>query len=227
MIVHLIKGRTKSFSAISGKEFQGMFFGLFIASIIPIILWLWSFSIQVLGGGLIITYLLISYMILRSGRRKEVEPSTNSQNNYINLVRNFVVTILALIGVIGSSYFIVESGVALANLTGISGGTMGALVVAVGTSLPELAISISAVISRQGGLALGNAVGSCLTNVTLILGVLLLLSPINIILQDFVIQFIFTLVFNIFLAFFILIKRLKVMEGATLVAIYMIFIFFD
>ena len=62
---------------------------------------------------------------------------------------------------------------------GLSQTLIGLTIVAVGTSLPELATSIVAARKGESGLALGNAVGSCIFNILFILGASSALTPIE------------------------------------------------
>ncbi len=88
---------------------------------------------------------------------------------------------LSLVGAImliyGSSLF-VESAVSLARLLGISESVIGLSIIAVGTSIPEMATSVIAALKKEPGLAVGNVVGSNLFNILGILGITSLLSPI-------------------------------------------------
>lgn len=83
---------------------------------------------------------------------------------------------------------IVRGAVTLSVRLGLSTLFVGLVIVAMGTSAPELAVSLDAVFGGQTGLAVGNIVGSNITNVLLILGLGAFLSPIaaekNVVLRD-------------------------------------------
>jgi cation:H+ antiporter len=83
---------------------------------------------------------------------------------------------------------VVRGAVTLAGRLGLSTLFVGLVVVAVGTSTPELAVSVDAVFSGNTNLAVGNIVGSNITNILLILGLGALISPIaaekNVVLRD-------------------------------------------
>lgn len=74
--------------------------------------------------------------------------------------------------------FLVEGAVNIARDAGISEAFIGLTIVAVGTSLPELATSLVAALRRQSEIAIGNVVGSNIFNVLGILGVTALIAPI-------------------------------------------------
>lgn len=73
--------------------------------------------------------------------------------------------------------FLVDSSVAIAKRAKISNFIIGLTVVGMGTSAPELFVSVSAAISGHGDLALGNVVGSNICDILLILGVTVLIYP--------------------------------------------------
>ena len=77
------------------------------------------------------------------------------------------------------SYLFVEGAVTLATRWGMSQMAIGLTIVAIGTSLPELATSLIASIKRQGDVAIGNIVGSNIFNVLGILGVAALVQPLE------------------------------------------------
>ncbi len=80
--------------------------------------------------------------------------------------------------VVGGS-FLVTAAVALATSLGISQAVIGLTIVAVGTSLPELATTVIASLRRQGDIAVGNVIGSNLFNILGILGTTALIHPLE------------------------------------------------
>jgi cation:H+ antiporter len=81
-----------------------------------------------------------------------------------------LVTLLGLAGLIGGGHLLVNGAVGIAKVAGLSDHVIGLTIVAVGTSLPELATSVIAAIRGHGDIAVGNVVGSNIFNVLLILG---------------------------------------------------------
>ncbi|PID54351.1 MAG: sodium:calcium antiporter [Micrococcales bacterium] len=78
---------------------------------------------------------------------------------------------------VGGARLLVDGAVGIATALGLSSLVIGLTVVAVGTSLPELAAAISAVRQGDRDMAVGNAVGSNIANIGLVLGVPAILSP--------------------------------------------------
>ena len=83
-----------------------------------------------------------------------------------------------LVALMLGARFLVDGAVAIARGYGISEAFIGLTIVAVGTSLPELATSLIAAVRRQSEIAIGNIVGSNIFNVLGILGVTALITPI-------------------------------------------------
>ncbi|WP_113912358.1 calcium/sodium antiporter [Roseovarius dicentrarchi] len=83
-----------------------------------------------------------------------------------------------LILLLTGAHFLVEGSVAIARSHGLSEAFIGLSIVAVGTSLPELATSIIAAFRRQSEIAIGNVIGSNIFNILGILGVTAIITPI-------------------------------------------------
>jgi len=86
--------------------------------------------------------------------------------------------VLGLIFLILSADRFVDAASVIAQRTGLSPLIIGMLIVGIGTSAPEMLVSALAAMQGNPGLALGNAYGSNITNIALILGLTALLSPI-------------------------------------------------
>lgn len=86
--------------------------------------------------------------------------------------------ILGLALVVGSSMLLVKSAVGLAKALGVPDLIVGLTIVAIGTSLPELASSIAAIAKREHDIALGNIVGSNLFNLLAVVGIAAATRPI-------------------------------------------------
>ncbi len=88
-----------------------------------------------------------------------------------------VYLIIGLAGLVVGADWLVESAVAVAKIFGISELVIGLTVVAVGTSLPEVATSVVAAFKGEQDIAVGNAVGSNIANIVLVLGATTFFAP--------------------------------------------------
>ena len=89
-----------------------------------------------------------------------------------------VLLALGLVGLPLGADLLVDGAVGIAQDLGVSEAVIGLTIVAVGTSLPELATTMTAALKREGGVALGNVLGSNLFNLLSIIGIASLVGPI-------------------------------------------------
>ena len=94
------------------------------------------------------------------------------------MVRILVTMIVGLFGLIAGSRWVVSGAAGLAEKLGVSQSLIGLTIVAVGTSLPELATSAMAAYKKNPDIAVGNVVGSNIFNIFFILGVSSIIRPI-------------------------------------------------
>ena len=103
------------------------------------------------------------------------------------------VDLLLLAGGVGllvlGARFVVESATAIAAALGVSELIIGLTVVAIGTSLPELATSVIAALRRERDMAVGNLVGSNIFNIGAVLGITSIVSPVTLRVDPAVIAF--------------------------------------
>jgi len=106
---------------------------------------------------------------------------------------------------------------------------IGLLLVAVGTSLPELAFELKAVREKEPGMVFGDLLGSIVANGTLIIGVTSLISPIRIQAFDeyLLATMAFVVLFGLFYLFIRTKKKLERWEGAVLLGVYLLFILLE
>ena len=78
--------------------------------------------------------------------------------------------------VVISAHIVTSSAFSMASSLGILQSFIGATIIALGTTLPEISVSLAAIRKKNVSLAIGNAVGSLVANLTLILGISALLS---------------------------------------------------
>jgi cation:H+ antiporter len=126
----------------------------------------------VLFGGLV-AYLIWAY--LEPGEAEEEDESLKPPTSTLVSV---LWVIGGLVALMVGARFLVDGAVSIARGYGISEAFIGLTIVAVGTSLPELATSLIAAFRRQSEIAIGNIVGSNIFNVLGILGVTALIAPI-------------------------------------------------
>jgi len=135
--------------------------------------------------GILLTAGLFTYIVYSiRWARAEPEPAVQEEFGEALPSKHALGVDLVLLGVglallVGGARLLVDGAVALAMQLHVSEVVIGLTVVAVGTSLPELATSTVAAWRGEGDIAVGNAVGSCIFNVLGILGLTVLVHPLN------------------------------------------------
>jgi len=94
-------------------------------------------------------------------------------------IKTILILTSGLILVIVGAHFTVESASNVAESFGISDWIIGIIMLSLGTSLPELTVSISAAIKGKADMAMGNIIGSNIANTTVVLGAAALVNPIR------------------------------------------------
>ena len=136
---------------------------------------LWQ-GILLLAG--IIFYTWFSIYCARKSEKQNPDGEQISDNSG-NILVAILLVAAGLGALVGGAKLFVNSAVYLAKLCRISDAVIGLTVVAVGTSLPELATSVVAAIRGEKDIAIGNVVGSNIFNVLAICGITPLVAPVQ------------------------------------------------
>jgi cation:H+ antiporter len=209
------------FTRMTRDEVGNLNFGIFVASIVPLLLLYFGYATQFMGVILIGLFIYNMYDLAR--KRETVQEISDTAEKTEN--RKYISkSILGIIGVVASSFFIIESASYLALIAGIPPLIVGATLVAFGTSFPELVTSVDSVRKGFIDLALGNVIGSCFINITLILGFTFLLAPLNVNVSAFSDLILFSLISNIVFGYIIQNSSVGKREGIALLVIYIVFI---
>jgi len=209
------------------SELSSIHFGLFISSIIPMVLIYIKTATWIVG--LVLISIFVVYMYQLSKVRMPSENGEIPPEEKNKLKRYLLLTILGAFGVIGSAYFLVESAVSIAQAIGVPQTVIGATIIAFGTSLPELTLDLKAFLRGHSALAFGDIIGSSFINITLILGVTLFVpvligSPVSMNMTVFQNLVIFSIITNLFFWYFLSREKIGWKEGAMFLFVYALFL---
>lgn len=153
-----------------------------LTGVFAVLVWLDLFT-RITGialVGFLLAYIVISLVLdRRAGSQpgqmhaEEGELLAASTNPLIAIL----FALLGLAGVIFGARFLVTGGVELAEAIGLSQAVIGLTIVAIGTSLPELATAIVAAARGKSDVAIGNVIGSNIFNIAGILGIAAIVKP--------------------------------------------------
>ena len=215
-IRHSNKGKI-TFKAEDTREFRT---GLMLLSITLLILLYLEYISRLIGVLLLGMFFGYSYLLLL--RRKEDSKSIPNSNVDQRVEKELLFTFAGVVGVIVGARLTVESAMEIATFFGIPASIIGATLVALGTSLPELVVDIKAALKDHFEITMGDIIGSCFLNSTLILGLLVTFTPFQInilVLSDLIL---FSVISNLLLWYFIDNGKMGSREGLVLLVIYIV-----
>ncbi len=154
-----------------------------------------------------------TYSVIRAERSKN-----NSRDGSVSKLREAGLLVFGLAGVLFSGKYVVSSAVNVALILGVSEWLIGATIVAAGTSLPELAVSIISARKGEFGLSIGNIVSSNIFNILWILGFAAILSPLAF--SPAWVDLLVLVITTAFLSYCLFRKRITRIEGFLYLLIY-------
>lgn len=134
------------------------------------------------GGVLLLLYVVMIIYSIRSAKKDKPDAEaapTPQQEEMMPWWKVIGLIVVGLAGLIYGGNLCLESATSIARAWGVSEAIIAITIVAAGTSLPELAASVSAVLSNKPSLALGNIIGSNIANILLILGASATIKPLT------------------------------------------------
>jgi len=185
------------------------------------------------GLALMISLVIFLFVLIRRSRKAtDIAVETDEVDETLQTTSNFKVIVWLLIGAVAlffGSEWLVAGAKDMAFSLGVSERVISVTMVAIGTSVPELAASVIAAMKKEKAISLGNLIGSNIFNIASVLGLTAMIHPIpvnnpNILSQDIFWMLGFAAVL-IPLAF--LPKRLSIgrYKGALLLGSYILFVY--
>ena len=128
-----------------------------------------------------VAYTIGTYLASRRDRNAEVaaEFAQEMPKPQANTARSIALVFSGFLGLLAGAHVLVNGAVVIAQTLGMSEVVIGLTVIAIGTSLPELATSFVAALRNDADVAFGNVLGSNILNILLILGIVALIQPIS------------------------------------------------
>ena len=156
----------------------------------------------------------------KEGRKVEIEGGSDEDIKLISVPMSILFIVGGAIAIAIGGDMTVDAASRIAGDLGMSQTLIGLTIVSIGTSLPELVTSIVAARKNEVDMALGNAIGSNVFNIFMVLGVASAISPISIVAEN-IIDLCVLVVFTVCVWIFAGTKRkIGRMEGSCMVALY-------
>lgn len=130
--------------------------------------------------GLLFIFLMLGYLIFLIQSNQVEEVNEELAKEKFKWGKSALLLLVGFVLTIGGADFAIESASNIARNFGISEWVIGLFLVAFGTSLPELMISVKSALKNNADLAIGNIIGSNVANFTMVLGVSSMVNPLNV-----------------------------------------------
>jgi len=172
--------------------------------------------VEILPGGVEIKVLPSRVERRRKKIKEEITPKLNFQV--------FFFLILGIIGLIIGANYTIEAVIRISEILRISTALIAITAVAVGTSLPELVVSVRAALKKKYEIALGNIFGSNVFNVLIVAGIPALIKPLTIDDLTFWVGLPFLVIATLLFVVSGISRRIHIWEGTMYLLIYILFI---
>jgi len=196
-------------------------FFLFLSTLVVGFLLMDGFLSFIDGSILLILLLLFLYYVFneskKGGNLEDAASEDISENQ--SKGRTWLLLIISLVVLVSSARLVVWGGTNLALAFGVSDLIIGLTVVALGTSLPELAVAISSAVKKQHQMIIGNIIGSNLFNSLGVLAIPGLILPFQIPSEVMSRDYIYMLIFTLLVLVFSLKLKINRLGGLILLAI--------
>ena len=180
--------------------------------------------------GIIMVVLLVLFLFyLLRVQKPAVVDEMPEDDKPMSLIATLFYLLVGGVGLWAGSELLIEGAKSLASSFGVSERVIGITVVSIGTSIPELAASVIAVLKKEKAISLGNLIGSNIFNLLAVLGITSIVTPIKVIDEGLLERDIFWMLGISFLilplVFFPKGLRLGWKDGFVLLALYTLFVY--
>jgi len=179
--------------------------------------------------GFLLLFFFIIYVFMLFKSKDINEEEAESDEHFINtILKAIIFFIIGFLMITIGAKISVDSVVAIATTLNISKEIISGTIIAFGTSVPELAVTVISIKKNKNNLALGNIVGSCIFNILLVMGVAVVIRPVNISLDMSTVFMPMMLFSGALLAIFMRIGyQLARWEGIVLISLYLAYIAYN
>lgn len=177
------------------------------------------------GAVLLLFFCGYLYIMVRSALKARSEVSENQQEIqiFLSYPKSFLYIVGGAAAIAFGGNLTVDAASRIAVELGMSQNLVGLTIVAIGTSLPELVTSVVAARKNEVDMAVGNAVGSNIFNILMVLGISSVISPVSLIGENMVDIFVLIGASLIVWGFAVTGKKVTRTEGISMVCLYLIY----
>jgi cation:H+ antiporter len=152
---------------------------LMIASVLLYYFLAQDSKIEFYEGAILFTFLIVFLVYLLCFQKNTIVDEMPEDDVQLPLYKIVLFVIIGGVGLWAGSELLIKGAVSLATDFGVSERVIGVTIVSVGTSIPELAASVIAVLKKEKAISLGNLIGSNIFNILAVLGITSMITPIE------------------------------------------------
>ncbi|UMB60441.1 calcium/sodium antiporter [Lutibacter sp. A80] len=131
-------------------------------------------------GIILFSMLVVFLFYLLKFQKPAVVEDLPDDNEELPLYKNILFLIIGGIALWGGSELLIDGAVGLATKFNVSERVIGVTIVSIGTSIPELAASVIAILKKEKAISLGNLIGSNVFNILAVLGITSIITPVSV-----------------------------------------------
>lgn len=169
--------------------------------------------------GILFLFLMIGYLLFLIGSNQMEEIDEELKNSKFAWGKTSLLLLVGFAFTLAGADFAIDSAGNIARQFGISEWVIGLFLVAFGTSLPELTISIKAALNNNADLAIGNIIGSNVANFTMVLGLSSIVNTLNVNLTTYFFDIAAALILSLMLVFITANKLYNKSAGIALMVV--------
>lgn len=191
-----------------------------VGSIAVVFLFSWDGVITRTEGFLLCAY-YAGYLAVLILRRAEV-PESEAEHDHTSAGRAWLILVIGLVLLLFAAELTVVYAASFAQRVGLSNIAVSAIVIGMGSSLPELSVSFVALLRKRGGLSVGNLVGSNVLDTLLVPGIAAVISPLIVPVAVLMVDLPVLLVVTVLVLIFLYVTRrgVRATEASVLLATY-------
>jgi cation:H+ antiporter len=177
----LVLGITLLLGSMSvSKDFYKLNWPVMMIASLLLYVFLWNDSIIVWYEGLILFVFLVSFIVylLRSQKNFDID-DVLEEEIFLPNHKTLFFFVFGGLGLWGGSELLIKGATSLALEFGVTERVIGVTLVSIGTSVPELAASIIAVLKKEKAISLGNLIGSNIFNILAVIGITSIITPVS------------------------------------------------
>ncbi|QCX40527.1 calcium/sodium antiporter [Aureibaculum algae] len=184
--IALVLGITAIISPLTvDKDFYKMNWPMMVISSLALYFFLINDNVltQIEGGILFVSLIAFIYFMIKLSRKDNKNIAVEEVDESLSETSGFKIVLWLLIGgtaLYFGSELLVKGAVDIATKLGVSERVIGVSMVALGTSVPELAASVIAALRKEKAISIGNLIGSNIFNIASVLGLTAIITPIHV-----------------------------------------------